>query len=174
MNDQTGYICVGCGQYHSELPMNYGSSAPDYWFSIDLEEREHRGELSADLCVIDDEYFFIRGCIEIPVNGEEEPFVWDVWVSLSETSMETTTDFWEDDRREEKVAPMFGWLSTSISCYPETLDLKTMVHTRKVGMRPFIELEPTKHPLSVEQRTGITMTRVKEIAEQLCDQREEI
>jgi hypothetical protein len=34
-----------------------------------------------------------------------------------------------------------------------------------VGTRPHIELEPTDHPLAVEQRRGITVARVIEIAE---------
>ncbi|WP_203363776.1 DUF2199 domain-containing protein [Bacillus sp. REN10] len=174
MSNETGYICTSCGQYHAELPMSYGSPAPDYWFTIDPEERELRGELNSDICVIDDEYFFIRGCIEISVKGEEEPFVWNVWVSLSEASMHTTIDFWEEEGRENKVAPMFGWLSTSLPCYPDTLNLKAMVHTREVGMRPYIELEPTEHPLSMEQRIGMTMDRVQEIAEQLCSQDNEV
>jgi hypothetical protein len=47
------------------------------------------------------------------------------------------------------------------------LNLKTRVHTRPVGLRPFIELEPTEHPLAVEQQNGITLARVKEIIEGL-------
>lgn len=43
-------------------------------------------------------------------------------------------------------------------------DVGTRVHTRPVGERPVIELEPTDHPLAVEQRTGITLDRVREIA----------
>jgi hypothetical protein len=43
--------------------------------------------------------------------------------------------------------------------------LKTNVHTREVGVRPLVELEPTDHPLAVEQRDGIAMARVQEIAE---------
>ncbi|MFJ4770383.1 DUF2199 domain-containing protein [Streptomyces uncialis] len=43
--------------------------------------------------------------------------------------------------------------------------MKTRVHTRPIGQRPFIELEPTDHPLAVEQRTGITTERVRAIAE---------
>ncbi|MGW1264432.1 DUF2199 domain-containing protein [Streptomyces drozdowiczii] len=35
-----------------------------------------------------------------------------------------------------------------------TLNLKTRVHTRPVGDRPFVELEPTDHPLAIEQRTA--------------------
>lgn len=39
--------------------------------------------------------------------------------------------------------------------------------TRPIGHCPFIELEPTDHPLATEQRNGITMDRVREIAEAL-------
>ena len=38
-------------------------------------------------------------------------------------------------------------------------------------MKPFIELEATDHPLAVEQREGITMDRVREIAEALVHPR---
>jgi hypothetical protein len=38
-----------------------------------------------------------------------------------------------------------------------------MVHLRDHGIRPYIELEVTEHPLAVEQRSGITMQRVAEI-----------
>ena len=48
---------------------------------------------------------------------------------------------------------------------PTTLDLKTNLHTQELGVRPLIELEPTDHPLAVEQREGITVARVQELAE---------
>ncbi|MGW5778962.1 DUF2199 domain-containing protein [Streptomyces sp. NPDC003863] len=41
------------------------------------------------------------------------------------------------------------------------------VHTRPIGERPLVELEPTDHVLAVEQRAGITMDRVREIAKAL-------
>jgi len=31
-----------------------------------------------------------------------------------------------------------------------------MVHTQPVGFRPHVEVEPTAHPLAVEQREGVT------------------
>jgi hypothetical protein len=31
-----------------------------------------------------------------------------------------------------------------------------MVHTQPVGFRPQVEVEPTAHPLAVEQREGVT------------------
>lgn len=60
-------------------------------------------------------------------------------------------------------APFFGWLNTALSPYPDTASLKTQVHLRDGFIRPFIELEPTDHPLAVEQREGITVERVAEL-----------
>ncbi|PRZ12373.1 hypothetical protein CLV36_11437 [Laceyella sediminis] len=173
MNDKKGFVCSTCGEYHDELPMSYRSPAPYYWFLINTDEPEKRHKLTSDLCVIDNKHFFIRGCIEIPVEGQKQPFIWDVWVSLSQENFERSIKLWNEKGREEKLEPMFGWLSTSLPNYPETLNLKTMVHTRQVGISPYIELEPTEHPLAVEQREGITLARVKEIAEEICNSNSE-
>ncbi|MFG6494747.1 DUF2199 domain-containing protein [Fictibacillus sp. UD] len=162
-----GYICNCCGKYHDELPLNYGSPAPIYYEEATRRERKKRFEINDDLCVMDGEHFFIRGCMEIPVIGSDEPFVWGVWVSLSEENFALTLEHW-DDPESEKLEPMFGWLSTALPLYPDTINLKTYVHTRSVDLRPYIELEPTDHPLSIEQREGIKIDRVKEIAQFFC------
>ncbi|PWG10623.1 DUF2199 domain-containing protein [Streptomyces sp. V2] len=66
----------------------------------------------------------------------------------------------------ESEKPYFGWLTTELPVYfPGTVDLKTHIHTRPIGERPLVELEPTDHPLAVEQCTGIATDRVREIAE---------
>ncbi|RDU35639.1 DUF2199 domain-containing protein [Neobacillus piezotolerans] len=160
-----GYACSCCGHYHEELPRSYGTPAPVYYYYIDPEEREDKFELSDDLCVMDNEHFFIRGCIEIPILGTEEHFIWGVWVSLNEANFNKVKEYWD---KQEQLEPMFGWLSTELSCYPDTVNLKAMTHFRPDGIRPFIELEPTDHPLAVEFREGITLERVKEIAEYYC------
>ena len=106
---------------------------------------------------------FVRGLIEIPVTGGGT-FAWNVWVSLSETTFARAHELWDEPRRA-KEPPAFGWLSTEIPVYARpTVDLKTRVHTREPSVRPYVELEPTDHPLAVEQRTGITPERVHEIA----------
>ena len=47
----------------------------------------------------------------------------------------------------------------SLPGYPDTLRLKSRAPTRAIGRRPRVELEPTDHPLAVEQRQGITLVR---------------
>ena len=120
--------------------------------------------LSSDMCLIDEQHGFIVGNLELPIIGLDRQFSWDVWVSLSLPNFKRAFQLWEQKGRESEP-PYFGWLSTLLPGYPETLHLKTMVHTREVGRRPRIELEPTEHPLAIEQQQGITMRRVQEIAE---------
>ncbi len=160
-----GYTCSCCGTYHKELPASYGTEAPVYYYEVEPHERENRFMLDDDLCVMDDQHFFIRGSIEIPIIGTDEQLIWGVWVSLSEASFNKIKECWD---QQGLLEPMFGWLSTDLPCYPDTVNLKAMVHRRANGARPFIELEPTGHPLSVECRNGVTIERVQEIAEQLC------
>lgn len=160
-----GYTCSCCGKWQDEIPTSYGTRAPVYYGLVPSEERDKRFVLDDDLCVMDNEHFFIRGCIEIPIIGTSELLLWGVWVSLSEANFKTTTELWH---KQELLDPMFGWLSTALPCYPDTMNLKTLVHPRANGKRPYIEIEPTDHPLAVEFRDGVTIERVQQIAEELC------
>ena len=162
----SGYRCSRCGELHTDLAFSYHAEAPDHWYQIPEAQRDARTVLSTDQCEIDGEHFFVRGLIQIPVIDGPNDFRWGVWVSLSPTNYQRMMDLWYQAGRESEP-PYFGWLQTQLPLYPPTLNLKAMVHTRPVGMRPLVELEPTDHPLAVEQRQGITMTRVQEIAEQL-------
>jgi len=112
--------------------------------------------------VIDNGHYFVLGRIEIPVVGCDEQFVWLAWISLSQKNFSRTCELWDKAGRENE-APYFGWLSSALPYEPSTLNLKVNLHTRPVGERPFIELEPTDHPLAVEQRDGITLARAWEI-----------
>jgi hypothetical protein len=161
-----GFVCSSCGQFHEGLPMDFAFDEPIYAHALSPEEKETRCELTPDWCVIDNEHFFVRGRLEIPVIDGPRSFVWGLWTSLSEKNFKRTQELWNVAGRENEP-PYFGWLSNSVPGYPETLNLKTRAHTRAVGERPFIELEPTDHPLAVEQREGITMARVQQIAERL-------
>ncbi len=164
-----GYYCATCGEYHPGPPLNYGAEAPYQWFGIPPEEREIRAELTSDQCIIDGQHFFMRGQLELPIIDYSEPFVWGVWVSLSEENFWRATDLWEQEGRENEP-PYFGWLCTALPSYPDTLNLQAMLYTRPVGFRPFVKLQPTDHPLAVEQKDGITMNRVREIAETVLHQ----
>jgi len=155
------FKCSTCDELHEGMP-TFGWRAPLSYYEVPEEEREKRCDLGSDDCVIDEKFFFVRGCLEIPVIGEEDKFSWGVWVSLSEASYLEWTKCFKSEKRSH-IGPFFGWLNAWLKPYPDTVNLKTMLHLRDNGIRPFIELEPTDHPLAVEQREGITVERVAEI-----------
>jgi len=152
------FLCTASGQTHQGMPA-LDAAAPLSYYAVPADERDARCRLDADACVIDGAYYFVRGCLEIPVHGEREPFSWGVWVSLSEQSFTQWGACFESERRSH-VGPFFGWLNAALAPYPDTVNLKTRVHLRDGFIRPFIELEPTDHPLAVEQRKGISAGRV--------------
>ena len=147
---QRTWTCRCCGKQLSELPLDVALNVPDPWLDIPVEERSVRGKIDSDRCIIGNEFFFIRGCLEIPVTDHDGPFIWGVWVSLAKPNFERILDLWNEQLREDEP-PMFGWLCNRIRGYPETYALKTNIYLRNNNKRPFIELEQTDHPLAVEQ-----------------------
>jgi hypothetical protein len=155
-----GYRCHYCGEKHEGLP-DLGIDYPDPYLEVPAEERASRTTFTPDRCTLRDEdgeeHFFIRGVILIPVYGERERFGIGAWVSQSRANFARYA-------ADEAMAPTFGWLVNRIAHYdPTTFLLKTRVHFRDGNRRPTIELEPTQHPLAVDQRNGITLARAWEI-----------
>ncbi|MFD7710342.1 DUF2199 domain-containing protein [Streptomyces sp. NPDC059786] len=142
--------------------MNHTAEAPAVWDAAFADADDCL--LSSDQCVIDAQHYVVKGLIEMPVVGSGELFSWGVWVFLSRENFSRAADLWYTAGRECEE-PYFGRLTTELLAYPSTtLNLRNRVHIRPVGERPCVELEPTGHPLAVEQRTGITLERVRDIA----------
>lgn len=153
------YLCTGCGQWHDELPFAYHGPPP----TLESRDGPRRWIVENELCEHGAKHWFIHGRLVVPVLDADEDFTWGAWVSLSQASAERSQELWFTEGRESEP-PFFGWVMTALPYEPTTMLLKAMVHTQPVGERPLIELEPTDHPLAVEQREGVTLERVREIA----------
>lgn len=153
------YHCTNCGKLHDDLP-HTGLAYPDHYFDVPEDQRDERVELTSDTCIIDNEDFFIRGVIEIHVHDYSDVFGFGVWVSQKRENFYKYLDNFDS----ANIGPFFGWLCNRISYYKQdTLLMKTMAHFRGGGLRPFLELEDTDHPLAIDQRDGITLAKAWEI-----------
>ena len=162
---QYAWTCRCCGRQYGTLPLDFACETPIYWNQLSEEERR-RAFLSADICTIGEDRF-IRGCLEIPVIGRRERFVWGVWSSLSDQSLRRAYELWDVAEIPAEEPARFGWFSNELKhLYGEqsTLNLKARIRFRAGNLRPLIELEPSDHPLAREQSEGITLERVQEIA----------
>jgi hypothetical protein len=161
------YRCKCCGREYENLPAFHADRPWQYW-DVPESKRETDVFLTSDSCVIADQFYFIHGCLEIPIIGENTSFVFGVWVSLSEKSF----FIWQDNYKTEKRSHLgfFGWLCTQIPVYQNTLNLKTNVHLRDGGLRPLIELQECEHQLAIDQHQGVALDRVMEMIHRLESQ----
>lgn len=154
------YQCTICGESHDELPA-LGFKCPDYADLVPIEERRERVKIDDDLCVVDNEYFFIRGSLIVPIIGQQEGLNFAVWVSQrTDHFMSYVENFDTDD-----IGPYFGWLGNEFNFHHQpTLNLETLARFQGNGLRPNIELKESEHPLSVAQREGVSLDQAWEIA----------
>ncbi len=158
------FKCSQCEEWHEGIP-HLNAYVPVEYLHIPPEERERRAILTEETCVIDGQWYFIRVDLELPIQECEERLAYGVWVSISERSFARFKQTYAQEGREETL-PFFAWLTAVPPSYPPAA-LKAMVHLQPWPNRPQLELEPTDHPLAVAQRSGVLLSTVERVIEQV-------
>ena len=157
------FHCAECNALHEGLP-DIGMTYPQPYLDVPEEDRALLTTVSLDRCTVrqeDAEHYFIRGVIFVPVHEQVEPWGIGVWISQSKTNFDLY-------KRKLEMAPTVGWLMNSLPFYDrETLHLKCRAQFHYDGRRPSFEVEPTDHPLSLDQRNGIPRKRAWDIVHSL-------
>lgn len=161
------WSCVACGETHQGL-IDLVCGKPAQWpggedkapnSALDLSGNF----LSEDFCVLEGQHFFVRAVLELPIRGSgRQRLGFGVWTTLSRENFERYIETFDSGDQDE-LGPWFGWFSDRLEGYPDTLNLKCQVHPASGRQRPRLTLEPTSHPLAVEQQSGITFDRLLEI-----------
>lgn len=157
------FKCSSCDKIHEGSP-SIVFRAPDPYLEQPKEIQE-TGKLGSDLCWYQDEdgmHYFIRACLEIPIHGVSQPFIWGVWVSLSKQNFDRYVETYDEPDITDHY---FGWFSNYLPYYENTYALRTQVHPRNKKTRPYIEIEDSGHPLAIDYYNGISIERAQEIAE---------
>lgn len=76
------FRCSSCGQEHEGLPLSFAADYPDSYANMSADERDARTVIGSDQCIIDNQDFYIRGCLEIPILGTDEVFMWGLWARI--------------------------------------------------------------------------------------------
>lgn len=155
-------ICPSCGKAHDALSGSIPVSMPTKAAEIPSIQRDERLWSNGELCVIDDEKFYLYGSIEMEILEHSEGFIWGAWVEITEERF-----FWYQDQLDaegrENCSPFKATLATDIPFYPVTLGLPLDVHIQPRGMRPQFVLEAGAHPLIHDQHSGVSAEQIGKI-----------
>ncbi len=156
--------CSSCDLEHRGM-FDLGSDAPWHWGDREIRDPREgfsaEGDfLSADVCVIGEQDFFVRGLLLIPVIGMADCFAFGCWSSLSRANFERYVEHFEGIEVEK---PWTGWFASEFAPFAGTVNTPCWVMPQRDSGRPEIWLDDEAHPLSIARRDGITPERLLEI-----------
>lgn len=155
-------ICPCCGLAHNGLSASIPVSRPTLTDKVPPAEWAERVWSNGEMCVIDDERFFLYGSVVLPITGHADEFAWGAWAEISEEQFMWYQGIRGDEGREAN-APFAAVMATDIPFYPVTLGLPLMVRIEPLGLRPDFVLDAGPHPLVQDQAGGVSPERVESI-----------
>lgn len=133
---------------------------------IPEDERPGRVWLDADICAIDDRQFFVKGLLDIPIQGVKEPLSWGLWVAQTEEELNA----YEDTRGTDQAGVVTqGQITVTMPGYfeldqnGENYRLDCELIGQRSGLRPIINLLPSEHILYRDHKFGISWDRAVEL-----------
>ncbi len=161
------YRCPSCAEIHQGFPaLAYG--LPDAIFALSSEDQDRRAIASSDLCILDDERYFIRCVLVVPVNGYEDKFEYGPWVEINAEDFSRYAIWFN-------LGVYPGWLSIEgrlANAFPASEETTLGLACRVVlpsddDSRPFVEVTDASYRLHDEQANGIAITRATELISHL-------
>jgi hypothetical protein len=119
--------------------------------------------LSADLCIIANARFFVRGVVELPIlGGGGKSLAYAIWAEVSHAGFGTY--FKSLEAPEQAVGSQItGNFANRLQGFPETLGQACSIRLRAGNARPLVTLNAAEHPLAREQARGVTLDRMLDL-----------
>jgi hypothetical protein len=155
------FVCSVCGEHHDERMLDIRMGLPDEIHALDEAEREQRAWIAEDFAVLDEEWFYVRGLLELPIPELESRFAYGAWAEVPRRDFKKLQKRWLDPRQ---FKPLTCWLANELTPYVGTTRLKATLRPVSENQLPLLELEEAPHELVRDQRQGISVQRADELA----------
>jgi hypothetical protein len=155
------FVCSVCGEHHDERLLDIRLGVPHVIHLLDSGARTRRAWLADDFAVLDDERFFVRGLLELPIPRLDDRFAYGSWVEVSMPDFQELLRRWHDDAQFAAVACT---VANELEPFRDTLGLRATLRATAPDRLPAIELAAAPHELVDAQRRGISVRRSDELA----------
>lgn len=157
--------CTVCGKTHTLVNSELAFGLPDEIYALAETERTVRCDISSDICAIDRNRFFVRGLLPLRVKGRRKKYCIGVWSEISEEAFSRIYSRWHDPDQANEPR-LSGSLANRLPLHRNSsLGLPVAIQLTGPKTRPEFYLEPTNHPLYLEQAKGIDGHRAVEYSD---------
>jgi hypothetical protein len=152
------YRCPDCREIHDGLP-DLCFALPDAVFELDAAARDDRALVSSDLCVLDDQRFFIRCVLEVALADHTDVFAYGLWAEVAARDFNRYAVYYNTDA-PSAVSTFPGRIANRLPLTAETQGLECSITlSNEEGMRPAITVADGTHALHGEQQNGVALNR---------------
>jgi hypothetical protein len=161
------YRCPSCAEKHEGFPA-LAYALPDVIFALPVAERDARAVVSSDLCILDDNRFFIRCVMAVPVLDCADAIEYGPWVEVDARDFGRYAVHFNGGGHPAWAAAE-GVLANAFPASSQTtLGLSCMIRADKdASQRPGVEILDASHAIHAEQLNGIALPRAMEIVSQM-------
>lgn len=156
--------CACCGEPAPVSALELSFRLPDEVFQLSKAERDARCRLSSEYIVLNDNRFFIRALIPLPVHGRVEPYHIGIWAEVSEKNFFRALAL-SSKPAQASTPPIPARLANQLPFHESSMGLSLTLQLTGPDTVPEVQLRPCKHTLYAEQSNGIDEARVLQYAQ---------
>jgi len=158
--------CPCCDKMVPANDMELSYRMPDAIACMNQEDIDEQCKYTNDYVVCNDEYFYIRCIISLPVKDSGRDYAIGAWAQVSSNSFNRIWELW-DESDQSNEPRMGGLLANNIHLNTNSEDSEVEVQLTGATSRPLISIKDPKCSLYKEQQCGITIHRASEYSD-LC------
>src|SRR6185295_6135944 len=144
-----------CGEEHDEWPPDRAFGLPYEIYALSADERAARAKTSDDFCVLDEDRWFIRTVLSIPLRGRADRWGVGLWVEISEADCGRYYRLFNVDASREPGFP--GRIANAVATFDDSLGASVHVQLGPASKRPTLIFDAQDScSLAVAQREGLT------------------
>jgi hypothetical protein len=155
------FSCSTCGQTHDEWPPDIALRRPDVVWAMPSEEHARRVQENDDLCSIDQERYFIRGVLFVPLTGRSNSWGIGVWAEVGNRDFTRYLDLYSVDASGQ--APFRGTLANELKVIPGVFGSRLEIRFGSASERPVFQAADRFGILGKAQRRGFTDDQLHEV-----------
>lgn len=140
----------------NELALDIAMKLPDVLWQMDYQTKYIHSRFNDDFATMDEEHYYLRVVLEVPLSYEPTSFVWGIWVEVTKDVHDQYLAAFQESA--ESLPALTGTIANDIPFYPEAFGQEVSIAFHN-ETRPNVIVLDKETSLGKDQSQGLTLER---------------